>query len=131
MSLSNPDWSSEEDRNNVLLVTACVLVFVVAVIVLIIVKGIQDGGSCKSRDAWNPAAIEIQRYVKLHLNAPGSARFPFFKPRYVGNSLYKANSYVDTLNAFGGPIRLYFNTTIECVEMGHSRGWRIVNFGFL
>ena len=131
MSLSNPNWSNQEDVNNVFLVTACVLVFAVAVIVLIIVKGIQGGSSCESRDAWNPAAIEIQRYVKLYLNAPGSVRFPFFKPRYVGDSLYKANSYVDTLNAFGGPTRLYFNTTIECVEMGHSRGWRIVNFRFL
>ena len=49
----------------------------------------------------------------------------------MGDGLYKANSYVDTINAFGGPIRLYFNATIECVEMEHNRGWRIVNFRFL
>ena len=131
MSLSQPDWTNQEDVNNVALVTACVLVFVVAVIVLVIVKGIQDGSNCQSRNDWNTAAIEIQSYAKLYLNAPGSARFPFFKPRYMGDGLYKANSYVDTINAFGGPIRLYFNATIECVEMEHNRGWRIVNFRFL
>lgn len=91
----------------------------------------EDRSDCQGKHAWAGAAAMIERHAKQLLLAPDSAGFAFFKPTHMGNGRYEVTSYLDTINGFGGPIRLYFTATVQCQPLPNDRSWRIITFHFL
>lgn len=68
-----------------------------------------------------------QLYVETQLKNPNSADFPFggsSDVTYIGDNLYSFNSYVDSKNAFGAEVRVYFSGTIRQT----SGGWTVESF---
>ena len=93
----------------VILIGLCVIILVGCVKCFL---GDEDSKQFKIEDMKNEAYIISTRYIESYLKAPSTADFPNFSgmdhTRYLGDSMFVVNSYVDAQNGFGAMIRTSF-----------------------
>ncbi len=113
------------------IVIVLVAIFVaIGGVIAMCAKTAESRASCDADDAKWAAKVIIERHAKGQLYAPDEADFAFEKPVRKSGDRYELVSHLDTLNMYGGPLRLYFYGIAQCVEGGEERRWRITEFSF-
>lgn len=90
------------------------------------------GGGCSRSDSpsgnVHGAWAYTQIYVEKKLGAAkADFRFGGFRDvTEIGDSLYRVDSYVDTQNVFGGPLRRSFVCEIQQIK----GGWQVTSFSW-
>ena len=106
-----------------------VLMLVVGVIAYFMLTAEGDDGSCDSVRAHSEGQLFVKFVATKQIPNAHVADFDLIHSKQIGKTVY-TEYQVDTVNAFGGPVRRYVRGTVQCVRPATEytkRKWDILS----